>query len=105
MRIQAEDRERLWQNRAVKAEQELEESRHKLETLMKDFANYASTVGNPGTPIPFPDVVPQVPQVEDTGGGRIAMKPNIRIRQMEAVAHSRMEAAKRRQQLAEALEQ
>ncbi len=103
MRIQAEDRERLWQNRAVKAEQELEESRHKVETLMREFTNYAALVS--GAPIPFPSTAPSVTQVEDTGEGRIALKPNIRIRQMEAVAHSRMEAAKRRQQMAESLEQ
>lgn len=103
-RIQAEDRERQWQERAHKAERDLEVARGDVDALTKRLANYAALTS--GAMPPFPENLAPMPQVEPSGeSAPLTIKPSMRTRQLQAVAESRVKAAKRRQEIAEALEQ
>ncbi len=102
-RIQAEDREREWHDRATKAESELARVIVEAATLTKKWANYASMAA--GAIPPFPELLPPPPPPEEAGDGRVTIRSSIRYRQMQEVANSRMEAAKRRREIAEQLEQ
>ncbi len=102
-RIQAEDREREWHSRALRAEAELGAAKVEVDTLTKKWANYASMAA--GAIPPFPELLPPPPPPQEAGDGKVAIRSSIRFRQMQEVANSRMEAAKRRKEIAEQLEQ
>lgn len=102
-RIQAEDRERQWQERAHKAEASLESARGDVDTLTRRLANYAALTS--GAMPPFPENLAPMPEVPQNANPPVVERPSLRSRQLQAVAASRAVAAKRRLEIAEALEQ